>query len=115
MLGTTSTTKDMFREISEASSIPFPYSKSQFEELKKLFSLYPSLLTTKKYSDMVSQMYQRVLFNWHCFFFYDISTSLILSEREYIEAFFRLHGDENRAMHLLGTVEGNRMSSYSYR
>ena len=84
------------------------------EELSSLEAAvlkYPAVLSHQRYTNRVIELFQRILFNWYCLKWFNLHETLLDEEIEYLEHFFRLHGEEFRAYNLEGTWKGNRMAS----
>jgi tetratricopeptide (TPR) repeat protein len=106
----------MLKQVPDAVSAPIalPSRLGDIADLDIRFSASPQIMTTVMWSNVVMEIYQRVLFNWHCLTFSDLHKPLLPSEVNYIETFFKIHGEEHRSFDLRGDWVGNRMSSYTY-
>ena len=108
----------MVDELPEVLNKPLRWTGVNMEEelssLEAAVLRYPAVLSHQRYTNRVLELFQRILFNWYCLKWFNLHETLLDEEIEYLEHFFRLHGEEFRAYNLEGTWKGNRMASYAY-
>lgn len=62
---------DTYYKIINEKGIRIPNGDSEYSKLFALLKENSEMITYKKYADLVAEWYQRVLFNWHCLFYFD--------------------------------------------